>query len=93
MHSINGNGSKRKRSDEELNGDDATSDTGSVSAGFDTAGNPSNGSFLMDDIKASSDYDRRITLTNAPKKRYALALAYLGTNYQGIFICCALNIG
>jgi hypothetical protein len=85
MHSSAGSNGKRKRgdSDGDLKDDNVASDDG-ANGGIDSAGNQSNGSFSMDEIKSSSDYDRRITYLNAPKKRYALALAYLGTNYQGI---------
>jgi tRNA pseudouridine38-40 synthase len=42
------------------------------------------GSFSMEEVVISADYLRRVTFDNAPKKRYALALAYLGTNYRGL---------
>eukprot|EP01031_Cornospumella_fuschlensis_P028399 gene28399-34286_t len=47
---------------------------------------PHAGSVPMDQIKASEAYARRITQENAAKRKYALCVSYLGTNYQGLQI-------
>lgn len=46
---------------------------------------PHPGSILIDVIKASAEFANRYEST-APKKKYAVCLGYLGTNYQGLQI-------
>ncbi|RYH30179.1 hypothetical protein EON65_06000 [archaeon] len=47
---------------------------------------PHAGSVPLDQIKSSEAYERRITQENAAKRKYALCISYLGTNYQGLQI-------
>jgi tRNA pseudouridine38-40 synthase len=44
------------------------------------------GSFTLDEIKAHLDYQRRVDQGSSPKKKYALAVGYCGTNYHGLQI-------
>ena len=46
----------------------------------------SGGSYPLEEVKAMDDYQRRICHDNAPKRKYALAIAYCGTSYQGLQI-------
>ncbi|CAM9211661.1 unnamed protein product, partial [Ectocarpus fasciculatus] len=40
----------------------------------------------MEEIKQTEEYKRKVTFTDAPKRKYALAVAYLGTAYRGLQI-------
>jgi tRNA pseudouridine38-40 synthase len=43
------------------------------------------GSFPLEEVKASEDYSRR-SESVGPKRKYAICLGYLGTNYRGLQI-------
>jgi tRNA pseudouridine38-40 synthase len=42
------------------------------------------GSFPLEDVKKMEEYSRRITQPPATKRKYALAVAYCGSNYSGL---------
>jgi hypothetical protein len=44
------------------------------------------GSFPLDQLKASEAFARRITQENAVKRKYAVCVSYIGTQYQGLQI-------
>ena len=45
------------------------------------------GSFKLEDVMKSPDWERRITQPeNSPKRKYALCIGYIGTRYQGLQI-------
>ena len=45
------------------------------------------GSYPLDEIKSSPEYEKRITQPeHSVKRKYALCVSYLGTNYQGLQI-------
>lgn len=46
---------------------------------------PHPGSIPIEEIKASEEYKNRVE-SNAPKRKYALCVGYLGSNYQGLQI-------
>lgn len=48
--------------------------------------NDGGGSYPMEAVKEMEEYQRRICHDDAPKRKYALALSYCGTNYQGLQI-------
>ena len=80
---------KRKRNDNGANwkGKRSAKDKGQEDGGdcSDDA-SPSGGSIPMEEIKQSEEYKRKVTFTDAPKRKYALAVAYLGTAYRGLQI-------
>lgn len=63
--------------------------TGEISTGFDNRKEYSDqdrheGSFPLDEVKAMDVYSRRIIQPNSTKRKYALAVAYCGSNYSGL---------
>lgn len=66
---------KRQRGDDDDGGEDAR-------RSYDER---HKGSIPLEDIKASEAYTRR-TESTGPKRKYAICLGYLGTNYRGLQI-------
>lgn len=74
----NGGSWKGKRSGKDKDQEDAGDCSDDAS--------PSGGSIPMEEIKQTEEYKRKVTFTDAPKRKYALAVAYLGTAYRGLQI-------
>lgn len=47
---------------------------------------PSGGSIPLEEIKQSEEFKRKVTFADAPRRKYAVAIAYLGTAYKGLQI-------
>jgi tRNA pseudouridine38-40 synthase len=47
---------------------------------------PHEGSIPLEEIKSHEDYSRRLDHSDAPKRKYAVALGYCGSNYSGLQI-------
>lgn len=79
---------KRKREDGPARIDiDTPNDAGRKEGeGSSDEDSPSRGSIPLEVIKQSDDYSRKVTYTDAPKRKYAVAIAYLGTAYRGLQI-------
>lgn len=73
---------KRKRFNEEKKGKWRRSEWESA----DRNDERHEGSYKLEDIQNSDEYKRRITQVNPVKKKYALCISYLGSEYQGLQI-------
>ena len=66
---------KRKREGNEVSTGDGANDSES---------SPIGGSIPLTEVKESKEYLGRISHSDAPKRKYALCIAYLGTAYRGL---------